>query len=499
MKKTIQLTILLAALLSMQSARVYAYDIEVKNAEDVTIYYNFINGGNELEVSGKDWEDYFYDTGNDSYTGEVVIPELVEYEGVTRRVTRIGDAAFSYCYNVTSVVIPESVTSIGSFAFSVCYSLSSITIPNSVTEIGEYAFQSCPLGSFTVPTSMTKIGDYAFYGCEIRSITIPNTVTSIGQYAFSYCTLQSIDIPNSVTSIGQYAFSHCPLKSITIPNSVTRLEDWTFAYGTSLTSVVLPESLTEIGKRVFFSCIDLASVNIPNSVTTIGEWAFSGCWELTSLDIPNSVTEIGEYAFSDCGLTSISIPNSLTRIKEGVFSSCNNLTSVNIPKSVAEIGERAFSYSSFSDVYCFAEAVPTTASTAFDETPVESATLHVPEASVSAYTHVAPWSRFGTIEKLEKCATPTISYVNGKVRFSCETEGVKFVPVVTSVPRQLEDSNEFDIAGTFTISVYAMKEGNIDSEVATTTVNLGQMGDLDGDGELSVTDITSLVNAILGK
>jgi hypothetical protein len=55
------------------------------------------------------------------------------------------------------------------------------------------------------------------------------------------------------------------------------------------------------------------------------------------------------------------------------------------------------------------------------------------------------------------------------------------------------------IGGTFTISVYAKKEGYYDSEVATTTVDMGQMGDMDGDGDVTVSDITSIVNVILGK
>ncbi len=73
------------------------------------------------------------------YTGDVVIPEKVDYNGTSYNVTSIGDRAFSYCFSLTAVTIPSSVTGIGQSAFSNCYSLTSVTIPSSVTSIGQSA------------------------------------------------------------------------------------------------------------------------------------------------------------------------------------------------------------------------------------------------------------------------------------------------------------------------------------------------------------------------
>ena len=194
----------------------------------------------------------------------------------------------------------------------------------------------------------------------------------------------------------------------------------------------------------------------------------------------NSVTSIGNYAFQNCSSpTSITIPNSVTSIGNYAFASCRTIE----------------------DVYCFAETVPSTNASAFIYSNNQSATLHVPEGSVSDYESTAPWSQFGNILGFtpEKCATPTITYANGKIRFACETEDVVFVPTVTCTASQLQNGNALDIGGTFTVSVYAKKKGYDNSVVATKTITINKMGDLDGDGELSVTDITSLVNAILGK
>ena len=128
-----------------------------------------------------------------TYSGEVVIPESVEYESVAYSVTSIRNNAFTGCRGLISVTIGNSVTSIGDCAFSFCSGLISVTIGNSVTSIGVYAFQYCSgLTSVTIGNSVTSIGQGAFVGCSgLTSVTIPNSVTSIGS-AFSDCKLQTI-------------------------------------------------------------------------------------------------------------------------------------------------------------------------------------------------------------------------------------------------------------------------------------------------------------------
>ena len=96
------------------------------------IYYIF--SGTTAEV----------ESGGINYTGDIIIPPTVEYNGTTYNVTDIGDEAFLNCTGLISVTIPEGVTYIGESAFKGCRSLTSITIPNSVTEIEEYALIAAP-------------------------------------------------------------------------------------------------------------------------------------------------------------------------------------------------------------------------------------------------------------------------------------------------------------------------------------------------------------------
>ena len=205
--------LLLCMMISL-TLNVSAYDIEVKNADGVTIYYNYINDLKELEVA------------KGFYSDNIVIPEEVVYENITRKVTSIGEKAFYNCDRLTSVIIPNSVKSIGDSAFLSCSGLTSVTIGNSVTSIGYAAFQDCT-GLTSVHISdiaaWCKISfdyfssnplNYAQHlflnGSEVKDLIIPNSVTSIGERAFYYCKgLTSVKIPNSVTSIGKEAFHGC--------------------------------------------------------------------------------------------------------------------------------------------------------------------------------------------------------------------------------------------------------------------------------------------------
>ncbi len=354
MKQLFRFSLLLLAILLPALATAHNFEVD-------GIYYNI--NGNEATVTFKGlyYSDYY-----DEYSGSVVIPATVTYNGTTYSVTAIGENAFSKCTGLTSVVIPNSVTEIGGEAFWSCTGLTSIDIPNSVTKIGGGAFEGCTgLTSIVIPNSVTHLGSYAFDGCTgLTSIVIPNSITTIGIYTFYRCTgLTSIVIPNSVTTIGNWAFEQCTgLTSIDIPNSVTEIGYGAFYRCTGLTGIVvesgnprydsrnscnaiietasntlivgcnntmIPNSVTAIGDNAFSCCTGLTSVNIPNSVTTIGEKAFEQCTGLTSIVIPNSVTAIGLTAFNGCtGLTSIVIPNSVTDIGEGAFNRCTGLTSI---------------------------------------------------------------------------------------------------------------------------------------------------------------------------
>ena len=103
-------TFLLTLLLSMAGITAAAHDIAVANEDGKTIYYVWTNNNTELAVSyrGSDYSSY-----TNRYSGNVVIPESVTYNGTSYPVTSIGDWTFYGCSGLTSVTIPNDGKSIG--------------------------------------------------------------------------------------------------------------------------------------------------------------------------------------------------------------------------------------------------------------------------------------------------------------------------------------------------------------------------------------------------
>jgi hypothetical protein len=213
----------------------------------------------------------------------------------------------------------------------------------------------------------------------------------------------------------------------------------------------------------------------------------------------------------------------VTSIGGGAFASCSDLTSVTIGSGVNSIWQQVFgNCDELTDVYCLAEKVSKDAYVgheglytdpdAFKDSYPQYITLHVPAASIEVYRSTVPWSLFKAITPLEdgdnpeikKCATPEISYANGKVSLSCETEGVEFISEVTVADAKKYYDSEFTLSQTYIITVYATKAGYENSDVATREIVIENsqtslLGDLNKDGKVNVADHVKLSDIIMNK
>lgn len=88
-----------------------AYDAQIDG-----IYYKLNKNSETAEVTYKKRGE----SNSTAYSGSVVIPSEIVYDGIKYRVDSIGWSAFSYCTELTSISIPEGVITICGYAFCEC-------------------------------------------------------------------------------------------------------------------------------------------------------------------------------------------------------------------------------------------------------------------------------------------------------------------------------------------------------------------------------------------
>ena len=241
--------------------------------------------------------------------------QLAEIE-LPNSVERLGSSAFYGCSALSSVTLSSQLSSILSFTFLGCASLKNITFPAKVKDIDRTAFGycyslqkfevddsnpffscddgvlyskdkkaivRCPIAlyseNFKIAEGVTTIADNAFMGCKnIQNFTVPMSVDSIGQHAFEGCSLNSIQLPENVKFAGYEAFNDCD----------------------SLKTFLVPKSLEEIAQSLFSACGSLSFVKLHGDITKIGRSAFRFCRGLSTIEcaIKNiENVEVGNLAF----------------------------------------------------------------------------------------------------------------------------------------------------------------------------------------------------------
>ena len=260
-------------------------------------------------------------------------------------VTSIGESAFNWCRNLTSITIPEGVTSIEASAFSGCGSLTSITIPASVTSMGEKAFGGCNsikdiYVNWDTPIS---IADNVF-----PDVIYSNATLHVKDDNFDlYRKTAGWSKFKSIEDKSDFCFYYTSSAKLTkydegqdTPCGTVVSHEFSDGKG----CITFAEPVTSIGENAFFWCISLTSITIPSTVTSIGSYAFYWCENLTGITLPEGLTSIGDHAFAgSSSQTSITLPSTVTSIGDGAFYFCGSLTSITIPASVTNFGERVFS------------------------------------------------------------------------------------------------------------------------------------------------------------
>lgn len=308
--------------------------------------YDFAEGGIYYAVTASD--EVTVVAGEQHYEGYFEIPAEIRHEGVTYRVTSIGENAFCDCVNLVEVLLPATLESVGRAAFMGCSMMVNINLPEGVKTVADAAFYGCKgLYVMRIPSSLTFIGDEAFSRCDRLN------AFDVSDDNPNYCDIDGVLMSKNATCL--IAFPNRLTTDYIVPSGVTTIANMAFLNCNRLQSVSFPQSLTTIGDAAFYGCSALQSVHIPSSVERIGVWAFSECVEMKSVTLGEHVADIGEGAFSFCSqLQSIMVSsgNSHYTMEGGVLLTKDKTTllacpggksgSYRIPTTVETIGNQAF-------------------------------------------------------------------------------------------------------------------------------------------------------------
>ncbi len=354
---------------------------------------------------------------SNEYSGDIVIPKTVSYNGQGYAVVKIDSYAFIQSETLNSIYIPGSVKSVGSQAFSECTQLTGVTIEEGVEELKDYAFYGCSsLQQLEIPSNI-KIGRNAFRGCtalptedgllyigdyliqafdkERTTYIIKDGTKFIDAYAFStFSSLEEVSFPYTLESIGDGAFYECTsINSVVIPESVSQIGIQAFFGCTALQDVVLPNSITVLD-AVFQKCTSLTAIDLPKKIKSLAG-IFNGCTSLSSIVIPNSVENITGAFYGCTSLVDVSLPKNIQVIGSSAFRGCANLESVIMPECIKEIESTAFyGCNKLNSVTIFAKTPPTIANLSFSV----YGTLHVVKGCKELYGNKNYWKQF-TIEE----------------------------------------------------------------------------------------------------
>ena len=165
---------------------------------------------------------------------------------------------------------------------------------------------------------------------------------------------------------------------------------------------------------------------------------------------------------------------------------CSGLTSITIPSSVTSLGFDCFADCRSLETVYFKGKVPKLGYYSRPEIPI-TCIIKVPseylqdykDAFGRRYKYIYAWdyNESGDDDKpVTQCATPSVSYEAGELKFACETAGAKYHYTISDndmATDALSEDGKVSLTAAYNISVYATADGYTASEKAEATLFIG--------------------------
>lgn len=365
-------------------------------------------------------------------------------------------------------------------------------------EIPRTAFFGKKITSVALPVGLKSIGFAAFAGCyQLQSVTLPATVTYIDDYAFSGSALTSIVVPATVQGMGKGVFSRCEALEQAQVNSLT-VGDFAFLGDFSLSQVTLGSGVQYILRGVFNGCTALHALDIDPAcrLSRIDEEAFINSG-LENIDVNAlGVGTIGDWALAQTRLSSMTLPDGMTDLGVGALAHNPLLTDVTLP-GMGHANEPGGRYN--------APRHGRTLTEVKDFTFAGDSQLNAGSLLREGVTRVGDFALYNVSQDIDTMRLPaTITYLGE--RAMAGMIGMQVLKTdATTVP---ELGNEV-WAGVNQPAVPLVAPDNESTEqyrvadqwmyffIPPTELDY-EMGDLNGDGSIDVTDVSLLIGYILG-
>ena len=234
------------------------------------------------------------------------------------------------------------VTSIAMHAFYNCPRLKAVILGDNITRVGYEAFAWCTmLQMIKVNSSLAVVEPEAFMGCSALEQVVLSDLSGWCKIDFQGTTPRC----NPLYYAHQMVVKDTYVRTVQVPDGITAVKRYAFA-GCNMVAVVLPPTVTHVDMLAFKDCAQLRMLNLPSTVTTLASAESFNDADLCVLEnvaLGNGVRVVPDYAFAGCRwLRTLVIGENVHIVGLRAFKGCASLEELALPTMLVSIGTEAF-------------------------------------------------------------------------------------------------------------------------------------------------------------